>query len=70
MVTESEPERPPESVTEAVMVWLPTDRELVEKEPPEPMAPSMLEVQLRDEVRLPSSVSLAVPLNDTLSPSV
>ena len=56
----SVPIRPPESVTEAVIVWVPMDRP-DEKDPPEPITPSMLDVQTRLPVRLPSSKSLAVP---------
>lgn len=56
----SDPVRPPESVTEAVIVCVPTERP-VKKAPPEPITPLMLEVQTRLAFRLPSSASLAVP---------
>ena len=52
------------------MVWLPTERPEVEKEPPVPMEPSRLEVQAREEVRSPSSASLEEPVKVTLVPSV
>ena len=67
-VIPSEPLAPPESVTEAVIVWVPAESELVENEPPEPMTPSRLEVHDRLEVREPSSTSVAVPENDTEVP--
>jgi hypothetical protein len=57
------PVSPPLSVAEAVIVCVPTERVLVEKEPPVPMGPFKLDVQASDAVRLPSWVSLAVPLN-------
>jgi hypothetical protein len=49
----SESGNPPESLTEAVIVCVPTERP-VEKEPPEPIEPSMLEVQTRLAARFPS----------------
>ena len=70
MEIESAPESPPLSVTEAVMVWTPRDRELVEKLPPEPMAPSRLEVQEMEPLRLPSSASVAVPEKPRACPEV
>ena len=51
---------PAESVTCAVMVWVPLARLLV-KLPPVPIVPLMLEVQISLEVRSPSSVSDALP---------
>jgi hypothetical protein len=69
MVMLSEPVSPPESVTEAVIEWEPTDRPLVENVLPEPIEPSMLEVQARLLLRLPSSVSVAVPLKVTDFPT-
>ena len=60
---------PPKSVTEAVIVWVPIDRP-EEKEPPEPITPSILEVQTRLPVRSPSSASLAVPEKFTVSVEV
>ena len=61
--------RPPESVTEAVIVWLPADSPAVEKDPPDPITPLMFEVHVRLVVRLPSSASAAVPLNLIVSPT-
>ena len=61
----SESVRPPESVTEAVIVCVPTDKLEVETVPPEPITPSMLEVQVRLPLKLPSSGSLAVPVKVT-----
>ena len=58
----AEPVTLPESVTEAVIVWVPIERLEVAKEPPVPMAPLIDEVQDRLAVRLPSSRSLAVPV--------
>ena len=49
------------SVAEAVIVWVPELR-VLEKLPPLPMGPSILEVQVRPAVRLPLSVSVAVAL--------
>ena len=60
---------PPESLTEAVIVCVPTLR-TNEGFPPEPIPPSMLEFQLRLPVRSPSSVSLAEPVNETSVPSL
>ena len=57
----SEAVRPPESVTEAVIVCVPADRMAVENVLPQPIEPSMLEVQVRLPLRTPSSASLAVP---------
>ena len=68
-VTLSELVRPPESVTEAVIVCVPTER-TVENAPPEPIGPSRLEFQVRLLVRLPSSASLAVPEKFTVSAEV
>ena len=64
----SDPLRPPESVTEAVIVWEPTDRPLVENVLPELIGPSMLDVQARLLLRIPSSVSVAAPLKVTEFP--
>jgi hypothetical protein len=60
----------PESVTWAVMVWVPTDRFVVVYVEPVPMEPSMLEVHWICELSEPSSASVAVPWNVTESPSV
>jgi hypothetical protein len=64
----SEPGNPPESVTEAVIVWVPVDR-LVLNEPPAPIVPSILDVQLSDPVSVPSSKSVALPAKSMLAPS-
>jgi hypothetical protein len=61
MVIVSEFDKPLVSVTEAVIVCVPTDRAEEEKEPPEPIEPSRFEVQLRLPVRSPSSASIAEP---------
>lgn len=54
--------RPPESATDAVIMCVPTDKLEEENVPPEPIGPSMLEIQTRLPLRLPSSESLAVPV--------
>src|SRR5687768_9743724 len=54
---------PPASVTEAVIVWVPSESALVEMEPPIPSAPSRLELHASVAVRDPSSASLAEPVN-------
>jgi hypothetical protein len=64
----SEPGNPPESVTEAVIVWVPADR-LVLNEPPAPIVPSILDVQLSEPVSVPSSRSVALPVKPMLAPS-
>src|SRR5947199_274713 len=56
----AEPVRFPLSVTEAVIVWVPAERVLTGMEPPVPSGPSRFEFHWSDELRLPSSVSLAV----------
>ena len=68
MVMASESCKPPASVTEAVMTWVPAESAAVLKDPPEPMAPSRSEVHAMLAVRSPSSASLAEPVNVTLSP--
>ena len=65
-----DPSSPPLSVTRARIVWIPTDRSLVAKVPPDPSVPSRLDVQAIDPVRSPSSMSTAVPENSMRSPSV
>ena len=65
----SVPGRLPLSVTDAVMVWVPTDNVVVTKAPPVPRVPSRLEVQTRLAVKIPSSASVAVPAKLTLVPS-
>ena len=60
--------RPPESATDAVIMCVPTDKLEEENVPPEPIGPSMLEIQTRLPLRLPSSVSLAVPVKITELP--
>ena len=60
MFTEALVLRPPESVTLAVMVWVPALR-VTERLAPVPNAPLMLEVQAILLLRLPSCVSDALP---------
>ena len=57
------------SVTLAVITCEPADR-IVEKPVPTPSDPSMFELHAIFEVRLPSSASLADPLNVSEAPSV
>src|SRR3954466_938082 len=66
-VTCFEVRRPPASATVAVTVWVPVDNAR-ENEPPRPMEPSMLDDHARLEVRVPSCVSLAEPVNVTEAP--
>ena len=61
------PVKPPASVTEAVIVWVPEVR-VLEKLPPLPREPSILDFQVRLEVRFPFCVSVAVPLKLTVAP--
>jgi len=67
---ESLPEKPPLSVTEAVIKCVPTDSVLVENEPPLPIPPSRLHVHDKPPLRSPSSASVAVPLKSIVSSSV
>ena len=67
METEAVVVLPAESVTRAVMVWVPLLRVLV-KLPPVPIGPSIVELQDRFEVRLPSSTSDALPEKLTVAP--
>src|SRR3972149_3864143 len=60
---------PPESVTVAVMVWVPL-LSVLEKLPPVPICPSLLEVQTREFVRFPSLASLAVPAKLMIAPAL
>ena len=64
----SAPARPPESVTAAVIVCVPT-LSTTEKAPPPPIAPSRSEVHDKLAVRSPSSTSLAEATNAILAPS-
>jgi hypothetical protein len=50
-----------ESVTMAVMRWVPTERLDLVIEPPRPISPSRLEIQWMAAVRLPSTALSAVP---------
>src|SRR5262249_8782317 len=59
---------PPESVTDAVMTWLPLLIVRV-KVAPVPICPSLLDVQTRDAAMLPSSESAAVPWKTMLAPA-
>ena len=65
---ESEAELPNESVTSAVMEWLPIERVEIENDPAAPIAPSRSEFQFSEASRLPSSASFAVPVNVTDEP--
>ena len=58
---ELEPMACPESVTDAVIVCVPTPRVLVAKLAPVPMTPSRLDDQDKLAPRVPSAVSVAVP---------
>ena len=60
----------PESVAEAVIVCVPTDKPEMVNVLPEPIEPSILEVQTRLLLRLPSSVSVADPLQVTEFPKI
>ena len=66
MLIDDVPGAPPLSVTEAVIVWLPTESVLTEIDAPAPMVPSALELQLMSDARLPSSPSFAVAVNVTV----
>src|SRR5262245_17833585 len=59
---------PPESVSDAVIVWFPLLSVLV-KLAPVPICPSLLEVHTKDDAMLPSSGSVAVPWNAMLAPA-
>jgi len=59
---------PPESTSDAVMMWVPFVSVLV-KLAPVPICPSLLEVQTRDAAMLPSSVSVAVAWKVMLAPA-
>ena len=54
----------------AVIVCVPVLKELFEKLPPVPIWPLMLEVQTRLEVRIPSSASVALPVNEIEEPEL
>ena len=69
-VIEAEPKTPPLSVTDAVMVWVPTERVAIEKETPVPIAPSRSEDHDRLAAISPSSVSMALPVNVIKLPAV
>src|SRR3990172_7313547 len=58
-----------ESVTDAVMVCVPIERDEVVNGPPLPREPARSEVQIIDVVRSPSSKSVAVPEKVTNVPS-
>ena len=63
-------ESPPASVTDAVIVCVPTLSVDVEKPAPEPMLPSRSDDHDRLTLISPSSVSFAVPVKFTVSPAV
>lgn len=66
--TDALPVKPPLSVTDAVIVCVPT-LSVREKLPPVPICPSRLDVHTRLAVRFPSCVSLAEPENEIVAPS-
>ena len=70
MLIAADPAAPPLSVTEAVTVWLPTLKVLVENDDAVVIAPSRLEVHSRSPEMLPSGSSIAVPLKVIEVPSV
>src|SRR5688572_14184814 len=51
------------SVTEAVMLCVPSESALVERDAPDPSPPSRLELQASADARSPSSASVAVAVN-------
>ena len=61
-VIEPEPTAEPESVTDAVIVCVPTLNVLVEKLAPDPIGPSRSDDQERRALMFPSSASMAVPV--------
>src|ERR1043166_359147 len=61
-ITVALPVLPPESVTDATIVWVPGTSD-VPKLPPLPMAPLMLDVHFRFAVMVPSSTSMADAVN-------
>src|SRR5205823_11573435 len=63
------PTRPPASIAAAVTVCVPTERRVVAKLPPRPMAPSRSGGQRSVEVRLPSVPSGPGPLKGTPGPA-
>ena len=65
----SETDPPSESVTVAVMVWVPTERLDNENKLSVAKNPSMLEVHCMELLSVPSSSSVAVPQKIILSPS-
>ena len=69
MLIWAEPLRLPLSVTDAVIVCVPTDSVDTPNVAPLPIAPSRFELHDKLDVRSPSSVSLPLPLNVTASPS-
>jgi len=66
----AESERSSLSVAEAVMVCVPSESDDVENEAPLPIWPSRLECHDRLFEMLPSSVSMAVPVNVIESPEL
>jgi len=69
-VMAAEPERPPLSVADAVIVCVPCERVEVENVLPVPMPPSRFERHVRLLEMLPSSLSMAVPVNVIESPTL
>ena len=62
-------DNPPESVTDAVMVWVPTDSVVSEKKLSVAKNPSMLEIHCICELSESSSASVAEAQNVILAPS-
>jgi len=62
------PGLPLESLTDAVMVWMPALSALAVIDPPAPSVPSRLERHVRPAVRSPSSKSVAVAVKLTAVP--
>lgn len=65
-MTDADDRRPSESVTVAVIVCVPLES-FRENVPPSPICPSRFEVHTIEPVRSPSSASLALPRNATVS---
>ena len=65
IVMDADPESPPESVADAVIVCDPALSALVKTVPPDPIAPSRFDVQEMLPLMSPSCVSMAVAVNVT-----
>lgn len=69
-VMDADPDRPPLSLTDAVIVCMPALKVLVVTEEPISKNPSRLEDQIKPVERFPSCVSFAVPVKVTAVPCV